>query len=70
MAAAITAGAVAQFLQWAIIEGNDTNIKSKEVKSFLQIGADREADINYPNNQWGYGRLNLQGVFDVISQIR
>ena len=70
LSAAITAGAVAQFLQWAIIEGNDSNIKSREVKSYLQIGADRDAGTIYPNNQWGYGRLYLQGVFDVISQIR
>lgn len=70
LSAAITAGAVAQLLQWAIIEGNDSNIKSREVKSYLQIGADQDAGTIYPNNQWGYGRLNLQGVFDVISQIR
>lgn len=56
IAAAITAGAVAQFLEWAVINGTDLYIKGREIKSYLQRGASRDAGIEYPDNRWGaYG---------------
>lgn len=66
MAAAITAGAIAQFLEWAIVRERDVFIKGREIKSYLQRGASREAGIEYPDSRWGYGRLNLQGAFEAL----
>ncbi|MCM1561905.1 MAG: S8 family peptidase, partial [Butyrivibrio sp.] len=66
MAAGITAGAVAQFLEWAIVRGNDTFIKGREVKSYLQRGASKEAGVNYPDRRWGFGTLNLQRAFESL----
>lgn len=67
LAAAMTAGAVAQFLQWAVVERNNQFAESREIKSFLIRGASRNADTAYPNREWGYGRLNMEGVFETIS---
>ena len=53
MAAAITAGAVAQFLQWAVVERNNPFVESREIKSYLIRGADRSANTTYPNREWG-----------------
>lgn len=69
MAAAITAGAVAQFLQWIAVERHSPYLESKEVKNYLIRGAVREADLVYPNREWGYGRLNLAGTFDVLADL-
>lgn len=69
LAAAITAGAVAQFLQWAVVEQNAPFAESREIKSFLIRGATRSADTNYPNREWGYGSLNMEGVFETISGV-
>ncbi len=56
MAAAITAGAVAQFLEWAIIRRRDVFVKGREIKSYFQRGAARDAGIDYPDTRWGaYG---------------
>ncbi|MBE5852627.1 MAG: hypothetical protein E7299_06690 [Lachnospiraceae bacterium] len=66
LSSAITAGAVAQFLEWAIIKNRDPFVKSREIKSYFQRGAVRNTDRTYPNSIWGYGRLNLQGVFDSL----
>ncbi len=66
MAAGITAGAVAQFLEWAIVRRNDAFIKGREVKSYLQRGASKEAGVDYPDRRWGYGTLNLQRVFESL----
>lgn len=66
LAAAITTGAVAQFMQWAVVEGNNALVESREIKNYLVRGAERSRDLTYPNREWGYGRLNLQGTFDVM----
>lgn len=62
-AAAITAGAVAQFFQWAVVEKNNQFAESREIKSYLIRGAKRNPDIIYPSKEWGYGRLDIAGVF-------
>ncbi len=66
LAAAITAGAVAQFMQWAIVEGNNTVVESREIENYLIRGTERSFDMTYPNREWGYGRLNMVGTFDAL----
>lgn len=62
--AAITAGAVAQFLQWAVVEQNTPFAESLEIQSYLILGATRDPNLIYPNREWGYGKLNLVGAFE------
>ncbi|MBE5883441.1 MAG: peptidase [Lachnospiraceae bacterium] len=69
MAAAITAGAVAQFMQWAVVENNNELAESREIKSLLIRGALREQGIIYPNREWGYGRLNLEATFEEMASL-
>ncbi len=69
LAAALTAGAVAQFMQWSVVEGNNEVVETREIKQYLIRGAVREGDMAYPNELWGYGRLNLQQVFEVLAGI-
>lgn len=59
-AAALTAGAAAQILQWGIVEGNDTTMNTLSIQSQLLRCATRQLGINYPNNSQGYGTLNIQ----------
>lgn len=66
LAAAITAGAVAQFMQWAVVDGNNPFVESREVKNYFIRGASRSFDLTYPNREWGYGRLNVAGIFDAL----
>ena len=63
VAAAITAGASALMLQWAVVEGNDPSIDSYRIRANLIAGCERDQGVEYPNNQWGYGRLNLYNTF-------
>jgi len=63
VASAITAGASALMLQWAVVEGNDTSIDSYRIRANLIAGCERDPNVDYPNNQWGYGRLNLYNTF-------
>lgn len=69
LAAAVTAGAVSQFMEWAVVKGNRILIEGVETKSYFIRGATREGELSYPNREWGYGRLNIAGTFEVISTI-
>lgn len=63
LAASITAGAAAQFMQWAVVDINAPYIRSQELKNYFIRGTKREENITYPNRIWGYGRLDLYGTF-------
>ena len=39
----------------------------KAVKFYLQKGAVREEQMEYPNPGWGYGRLDLYRTFEIIN---
>lgn len=69
ISAAITAGAAACFLQWAVIEEHDLLVNTSSVKNYLIRGAKRRPEIYYPSREWGYGTLNLSGVFEVLAGI-
>jgi len=63
VAAAITAGASALMLQWGIVEGNDFLMDTYHIRAALIAGCERDLNTDYPNNQWGYGRMNLFNTF-------
>jgi len=67
LAAAVMAGAAAQFAQWAVVDGNSPYIRSQELKNYFIRGAAREDGIEYPNPIWGYGRLDLYGTFEEMA---
>lgn len=69
MAAALVAGAAALFLEWAVIERNQLRAETREIKNYLIRGADRSPGVNYPNREWGYGRLDLAGTFNVLAGV-
>ena len=68
LAAAITAGAVAQLFQWAVVEKRSLYAESRELKSYLIRGAARSDTLNYPNRDWGYGRLQIEGAFESLRE--
>ena len=61
--AALTAGACAQILEWGMRRIPPRIFNTTELKSLFIRGADRSRDILYPNQEWGYGTLNVYQVF-------
>ena len=66
VAAAITAGACALKLQWAVVEGNEPSTNTARLRANLIAGCGRDPSVEYPNNQWGYGKLNLYNTFRAL----
>jgi len=69
VAAAITAGACALMLQWGIIDGNEVALTSSRIQANLIRGCIRDTTLEYPNTQWGYGRLNLYNALNIIRPV-
>ncbi len=63
---AITAGIMAQFMEWGVNRGIDTNMNTIEIKSYLIRGADRRSNIIYPDREWGYGTINAFRSLDIL----
>lgn len=55
ISAAQTAGIAALLFEWAIIRDNQPFFTGSGVKYYLQRGARREENMQYPNPEWGYG---------------
>ncbi len=68
VAAAVTAGAAALLLEWGILQGNIASMDGSFVRALLVSGCTREEGMIYPNNKWGYGRLNLYETFRTIQE--
>lgn len=65
-AAAITAGAAAQVMQWGIIRENAKTMNSLEIKNLLIRGCERDENLAYPSPEWGYGRLDVFNAFETL----
>ncbi|HCQ90475.1 MAG TPA: peptidase S8, partial [Clostridium sp.] len=68
-ATAVLAGAVALIGQWGIVEGNSPTIYSPKINTILISGTRKRPGDIYPNPVWGYGILDLAGVFANIRSL-
>ncbi|WP_346898754.1 S8 family peptidase [Clostridium sp. UBA7503] len=64
VAGAVLCGATLLLLEWGIILGNDPNIYGPTAISYFTRGTSKRSGDIYPNPQWGYGMLSLQGSFE------
>ena len=66
-AAAYTSGCVSMFMQYVLL---DMDYRSKafvqNIRTIFRIGSIRSEDILYPNNNTGYGVLNMRNTMEVF----
>ena len=63
---AIATGAAALLLEWGIVKSNLPSMNTIMAWSYLIQGCVQQSGFNYPNNQWGYGKLNLLNTFESL----
>ena len=66
-AAAHATGIIAMILEWAVTRGNYVSITGNNINNLIIRGAYRDVDYIYPNNVWGYGRIDVSGIFERLS---
>lgn len=62
----VLAGCCCLILQWAIVEKNDIEINVNKMIAYIIRGAKTREGDTYPNKDWGYGMLDLEGVFNAL----
>ena len=67
ISAAQTAGIASLLFEWAIIRNNQPFFTGSDVKYYLQRGARREENMQYPNPEWGYGKVDLYHTFELLT---
>lgn len=70
VAAAAGAGCAALVLEWAIIKKKYPNINGNEIKTLFIRGADQYANMVYPNELWGYGKIDLYNLFEQVARLK
>ena len=50
-----------------VIRGNRPFFTGSSVKNYLTRGAKREDRLQYPNRDWGFGRLDLYHTFELLT---
>lgn len=66
VAAALTSGAAALFLEWGIVRGNSFGMNTEVIRQIMIRGTSVAADITYPNPSWGWGILDVSRAFEVL----
>lgn len=64
---ALTAGALAVLFEWLVKNGKTPD--SIQLKNLIILGAEKESEIIYPNQEWGYGKMNIYNTFLRIRDI-
>ena len=67
ISAAQMSGIAALLFEWAIIRNNQPFFTGSSVKYYLQRGARREENMQYPNPEWGYGKVDLYHTFELLT---
>jgi subtilisin family serine protease len=65
-ASAITAGAASLLVEWGLRRSEPRIFTSAELKSLFLFGTVRSPSLYYPNREWGYGTLNVFGIFEAM----
>ena len=66
ISAAITAGIMAQFMEWGARRDEGANMSTVEIKNYLIRGATRRTDLEYPDREFGFGLINAYNSLDIL----
>ncbi len=69
IAAGITAGAAALIMEWLMQQPNVTGVTTSQVKNILLLGVEQGILPEYPNREWGYGRIDLYQSLDRLRSL-
>ncbi|MBE5978512.1 MAG: hypothetical protein E7249_05155 [Paenibacillaceae bacterium] len=68
-ASAHAAGAAAMILEWGIVRKNLPTLTGYDISRMFMRAARHGASTTYPNNLWGYGQLDVNKVFQQLTNL-
>jgi len=67
IATANAAGVAALLLEWGIVRGNIPNLNTIAIKKLFVLSANRSPLLEYPNEDWGYGTLDVYKILETLT---
>jgi subtilisin family serine protease len=68
-ASAHAAGIVAMVMEWAVPRSNYPSMTGNDINRLIIRGARRTTTETYPNNVWGYGQIDINNLFQGLTNI-
>lgn len=68
-ATGLAAGAVALMLGWFEQQPGARGGSTSQIRNLIVLGAEQRPEMDYPNEEWGYGTLNLYRLLDTLRQL-
>ena len=68
-AVGITAGASALIMQWLGEQPMTMGITTSAVAGIIILGTEQDNFLEYPNREWGYGRMNVYQSLDRLRRL-
>lgn len=68
-ATGITVGAVALLLEWIMQQPGARGVSASQIRTIIVLGANRQPQAEYPNEEWGYGTMDLYRSLDTLRQL-
>lgn len=65
----LAAGAVALMLGWFEQQPGARGGSTSQIRNLIVLGAEQRPEMDYPNEEWGYGTLNLYRLLDTLRQL-
>jgi len=66
ISAALTTGVSAMLLEWGIVKDNYPAMDCLQIKKFLFRGVNRNENLIYPNREWGFGTIDINGTYESL----
>lgn len=68
-ATGLAAGAVALMLGWFEQQPGARGASTSQIRNLIVLGAKQRPEMDYPNEEWGYGTLDLYRLLDTLRQL-
>lgn len=68
-AVGITAGALALLIEWLNEQPKQLAPGTPQLRNLIVLGAEQKPFLTYPNQEWGYGMLDIYQTLDLLRQL-
>ena len=66
---AVAAGAAALLTEWILEQPGAKGVNSSQIRNIIILGAENLPEMERPNRQWGYGKMDVYHSLDTLRRL-
>lgn len=66
---AVAAGAAALLTEWILEQPGAKGVNSSQIRNIIILGAENLSEMERPNRQWGYGKMDVYHSLDTLRRL-